>query len=154
MSKGIKLFWLLYLFFILEVIIAVTLSRLKISIKQKLPPKALTNFTSNRYSVPSGSRTDLHDETPRAEFTDGWMNGTGYQKCPSIFFILCRYIDHIYIYIYIYIIYIYIYIFIIYYFYHINTKSDISHLFSFYPPPPAKDQKIKKVINIVGFTKY
>ena len=27
---------------------------------------------------------------------DGWMDGwMGYQKCPSIFFILCAYIDHI-----------------------------------------------------------
>ena len=60
---------------------------------------ALTNFTSNRDSVPSGSRSDLHDEARRAEFTKCWMgwDGMGYgmdrnQKCPSIFFILCTYI--------------------------------------------------------------
>ena len=29
----------------------------------------------------------------------GW-DGTGYQKCPSIFFILCGYIDYVYIYLY------------------------------------------------------
>ena len=35
---------------------------------------------------------------------DGWMDGwTEYQKCPSMFFILCRYIEHVYIYTYIYI---------------------------------------------------
>ena len=33
---------------------------------------------------------------PKAEFTYG-MDGMGYQKCPSIFFILCRYIDYVYI---------------------------------------------------------
>ena len=27
----------------------------------------------------------------------GWMDGMGYQKCPSTFFILWVYIDHIYI---------------------------------------------------------
>ena len=30
----------------------------------------------------------------------GW-GGTGYQKCPLIFFILCKYIDKVYTYIYI-----------------------------------------------------
>ena len=36
----------------------------------------------------------------------GWMgwDGTGYQKCPSIFFILCGYIDHVYVSLYIYIV--------------------------------------------------
>ena len=34
---------------------------------------------------------------------DGWDGWTEYQKCPSIFFILCRYIDHVYICLYIYI---------------------------------------------------
>ena len=28
------------------------------------------------------------------------LDGTEYQKCPSIFFILCGYIDHVYIYLY------------------------------------------------------
>ena len=37
------------------------------------------------------------------EFTDGWVDGfTEYQKCPSIFFILCWYIDHVYVYLSIY----------------------------------------------------
>ena len=40
---------------------------------------ALTNLTSNRYSVPSGSSADLHNEARSAEFTDGmgWMDGMG-----------------------------------------------------------------------------
>ena len=38
---------------------------------------ALTNFTSNRYSVPSGSRADLHDDARRAEFKDGCMGWMG-----------------------------------------------------------------------------
>ena len=29
----------------------------------------------------------------------GW-GGTGYQKCPLIFFILCKYIDKVYTYLY------------------------------------------------------
>ena len=44
---------------------------------------------------------------------DGWMDGMGwdawdgmgwmgYQKCPSNFCILCRYIEHVYTYLYIY----------------------------------------------------
>ena len=32
-------------------------------------------------------------------FTDG-MDGTEYQKCPSMFFILCGYIDKVYTYLY------------------------------------------------------
>ena len=31
---------------------------------------------------------------------DGWMDGTEYQKCPLIFFILCGYIDKVYTYLY------------------------------------------------------
>ena len=44
-----------------------------------------------------GSGQDLHNEARRAEFDgmDGW-DGTGYQKCPLIFFILCGYIDKVY----------------------------------------------------------
>ena len=30
-------------------------------------------------------------------FTGGWGWWTGYQKCPSIFFILCWYMDHVYV---------------------------------------------------------
>ena len=32
---------------------------------------------------------------------DGW-DGAGYQKCPSMFFILCGYIEHVYVYLYIF----------------------------------------------------
>ena len=32
----------------------------------------------------------------------GWMDGMEYQKCPSNFFILCGYIEHVYTYLYIY----------------------------------------------------
>ena len=48
-----------------------------------------------------GPKEDLHSEARSAEF-DGinGMDGTEYQKCPSIFIILCRYIDHVYIYLY------------------------------------------------------
>ena len=31
---------------------------------------------------------------------DGWTGGTGYQKCPLNFFILCGYIDYVYDYLY------------------------------------------------------
>ena len=43
----------------------------------------------------------LHNEARRAEFDgmDGW-DGTGYQKCPLIFFILCEYIGKVYTYLY------------------------------------------------------
>ena len=63
---------------------------------------ALTNLTYNRYSIPSGSSTDLHKEARSAVLTDGWMDGWDgwdwmeYQKCPSKFFILCGYIEHVY----------------------------------------------------------
>ena len=33
---------------------------------------------------------------------DGLMDGTGYKKCPSNFFILSTYIGHVYIYVYVY----------------------------------------------------
>ena len=64
---------------------------------------ALTNLTSNRYDLPSGSRADLQ-RGPKGQVY-GWdgMNGWAlYQKFPSILFILRRYIDHVYIYTYIY----------------------------------------------------
>ena len=48
----------------------------------------------------------LHNEARRAEFTDGmrWdgMGWMEYQKCPSNFFIICGYIEHVYTYLYIY----------------------------------------------------
>ena len=46
------------------------------------------------YSVSSESRAEITREARRGEFTDGM----GYQKCPSMFFILYRYIEHVYIY--------------------------------------------------------
>ena len=53
----------------------------------------------------------LHNEVRRAQDTDG-SDRTEYQKCPSMFFILCAYIEHVYIYLlyilyYVYSLYIY-----------------------------------------------
>ena len=51
-------------------------------------------------------RLSIYNEARRAKFADGWdgMDGwTEYQKCPSNFFILCEYIEHVYTYLYIYI---------------------------------------------------
>ena len=42
----------------------------------------------------------LHNEARRAEFDGVGSDGTEYQKCPLIFFILCRYIDKVYTYLY------------------------------------------------------
>ena len=56
------------------------------------------NFTSNRYSVPSGSRPDLHNEAEGRVY--GWDGWTEYQKCPLIFFMLCGYIDKVCTYLY------------------------------------------------------
>ena len=54
--------------------------------------------------LPPGSSAGF---TPRARSASlmGWVgwDGTGYQKCPSNFFILCEYIGNVYTYIYIYI---------------------------------------------------
>ena len=49
------------------------------------------NFWLGTYNVPEGPSANPYDEARSAEFSgwDGWM---GYQKCPSIFFILCVYI--------------------------------------------------------------
>ena len=55
---------------------------------------------SHLYNVPSGSRPKHLKTRPKAEFTDGWMDGTEYQKCPSMFFILCGYIHKVYTYLY------------------------------------------------------
>ena len=61
------------------------------------------NFENHTYKVPSGSSEALHRGREAAEFTGGWMgwDGMGYQKCPSIFFILCVYVDHVYMHLYI-----------------------------------------------------
>ena len=48
----------------------------------------------------------IYTASAKREFDgmDGWdgmgWDGMGYQKCPSIFFILCMYIDQVYIYLY------------------------------------------------------
>ena len=66
------------------------------------------NFRVSNFGVPSGSRADLHARPKGPSLRmdgwdgmgwDGWMNGTEYQKCPSIFF---GYIEHVYTYLYIY----------------------------------------------------
>ena len=72
--------------------------------------KDFANFTKHfskdfKHDVPTMSlrgpaAQHLNNEARRAEF-DG-TGRTGYQKCPSIFFILCGYIEHVYIYLYIF----------------------------------------------------
>ena len=52
----------------------------------------------SNHNVPEGPSDKPYAEARRAEF-DG-MDGTEYQKCPLIFFILCRYIDKVYAYLY------------------------------------------------------
>ena len=60
------------------------------------------------YRLPSGSVLTFQNEAVCAMFPGGMGWGgvgwgwTGYQKCPSIFFILCGYIDHLSIYLHIY----------------------------------------------------
>ena len=59
---------------------------------------------------PFGVQKDLHGERAkraslRMDGWDGWdgmdgWDGTEYQKCPSMFFILCGYIDKVYTYLY------------------------------------------------------
>ena len=73
------------------------------------------NFRLGTYNVPSGSSAKSLTRRPKAGRArsaslmgrvgrTGWTGGTdgrtGYQKCPSIFFILCKYIDYVYIYLY------------------------------------------------------
>ena len=63
--------------------------------------KKMVQKNQYTYNVPPGPSDYIYNEARRAEFTDGWMDGwMGYQKCPSIFFILCRYIDKVYTYLY------------------------------------------------------
>ena len=51
--------------------------------------------------LPPGSRVQRRIYTPSAkrEFDGVRWGGTGYQKCPSNFFILCEYIGNVYTYI-------------------------------------------------------
>ena len=59
-------------------------------------------------TAPSGVQRRIYTTSAKREFdgVGGWMDGwggTGYQMGPSIFFLLCGYIGHIYIYIYIWV---------------------------------------------------
>jgi len=54
----------------------------------------------SNHNVPSGSSANPYDERRRREFDGMGWGWTEYQKCPLIFFILCRYIDKVYTYIY------------------------------------------------------
>ena len=66
-------------------------------------------FRPSPYTLPSGSSAIYTRGAERRVYGwggmgwdgMGWMGWTGYQKCPSIFFILCGYIDHVYVYLYI-----------------------------------------------------
>ena len=55
----------------------------------------MLNFRVITFGVPSGFREDLHTEAQNAALFDG-VDGTVYQMDPSIFFILCRYVDKVY----------------------------------------------------------
>ena len=51
--------------------------------------------------LPPGSSENPYGEAQSAEVNGtGWTDGTGYQKCPLIFFILCGSIDKVYNYLY------------------------------------------------------
>ena len=68
------------------------------------------NFRLGTYNVPPGSSAPRLTTSAKHEFDgmgwDGWdgmdeMDGMGRnQKCPSMFFVLCEYIDHVYLYLY------------------------------------------------------
>merc|ERR1711951_338951 len=61
----------------------------------------------SNHNVPPGSSENPCGEALSAEFDgtggrvgrvdglEGWTDGTGYQKCPLNFFILCGYIDYV-----------------------------------------------------------
>ena len=62
----------------------------------------LVNFRLGTYNVPEGPSANPYGKARSAEFdetgwTDGWTDGTVYQKFPLIFFILCGNIEHVYI---------------------------------------------------------
>ena len=48
---------------------------------------------------PYGDMALLKSENVLFDGVGGWVGGTGYQKCPSNFFILCEYIGNVYTYI-------------------------------------------------------
>ena len=64
----------------------------------------LQSFRSSDQALTSPSEVQRRISTTNAErefdMMDGWVDGTGYQKCPSNFFILCEYISDVYTYIY------------------------------------------------------
>ena len=63
------------------------------------------SFDQGPTQSPFGIQRNLHTRrvtaASSAVFTGGWGEWTEYQKCPSIFFILCWYIDHAYVYLYV-----------------------------------------------------
>ena len=72
---------------------------LLICIFKKLSP---TFVWVSKFDVKLGVGEHHFRNYPMYVFTDGmgWDGWTEYQKCPSMFFILCRYIEHVYIYLY------------------------------------------------------
>ena len=60
-------------------------------------------FRLRTYTVPSGSRPKQSTNEAEGQVY-GWdgMDGMEYQKCSSMFFMLCGYIEHVYIHLYIY----------------------------------------------------
>ena len=58
------------------------------------------NFQESNFSVPSKSRANLHSRPEGPSLRMDGFDGMGYQKCPSIFDILCGYIGKVYTYLY------------------------------------------------------
>ena len=84
----------------------VKLSQVEIQVSAKFRGRVLkcrrnsAVITVGTYNVPEGPCANPYSEARSAE-GDGVGSGwTEYQKCPLIFFILCRYIDKVYTYIY------------------------------------------------------
>ena len=72
---------------------------------ERVPAVVCDQFSSMHLQSPFGVHWRIYTQGPKGRVYgwDGWMDGwTGYQKCSSILFILCRYIDHVYMYLYIY----------------------------------------------------
>ena len=65
--------------------------------------KKMVQKNQYTYNVPPGSSANPYGEARSAEFDGtggrtGGTDGTEYQKCPLIYFILCGYIDYVYVY--------------------------------------------------------
>ena len=60
--------------------------------------KKMVQKNQYTYNVPPGPSDYIYTTRPEGpSLLDGMgWDGMGYQKCPSIFFILCVYIDHIF----------------------------------------------------------